>query len=243
MSQVAPNLTLTQLASSSELHTSVLNLNSPSSPDLTATTQSNSNANVITPTDVMKHHLQEVDPESTPNQIKPIEEESQANVIPTSPGVYNYFIGSKSEEKLLSQEYSPADDNPSAHKKVQTIKQLQSQMIKLGIISHQSASSNPANFKVKPDEPNQVPSTAPSHDSTKQSNVPDPVSFPFPNQSKILGTLSSVFKNSSSSHKVPVTKEWTIRVHQGAVSSHLQGRPDNWYKAHFPTIKSDADNI
>ncbi|KAJ9059798.1 hypothetical protein DSO57_1037775 [Entomophthora muscae] len=61
---------------SSELMTPVLNLHSPSSPDPSANTQPNPNENVSTPTDVMKHHLQEVDPESTPNQIKPVEEES-----------------------------------------------------------------------------------------------------------------------------------------------------------------------
>ncbi|KAJ9074904.1 hypothetical protein DSO57_1001889, partial [Entomophthora muscae] len=76
----------TWLASSSELKISVLNLHSPFSPDPTATTQPNPNANVSTSTDVIKHHLQEVNPESTPNQINPFEEESQANATLKSPG-------------------------------------------------------------------------------------------------------------------------------------------------------------
>ncbi|KAJ9055765.1 hypothetical protein DSO57_1000623 [Entomophthora muscae] len=233
----------TQLFSSSELKTFAPNIHSPSSPDPSANTQSNLNENTSTPTDVIKYHLQEVDPDSTPNHIKPVEEESQANATPTSPRVYNYFIGSRSEEELLSQEYSPSNDNPSAHKQVQTVKQPQPQMIELGIISHQSASSNLANSKVKPDVPNQVPSTAPSHELTNQYNGPEPVNFPFPTQSKIIGVLSPVLKNSSPSPKLPMTKGWVTRVHQEAASSHFQRRPDEWYKTPFPTIKSDTDNI
>ncbi|KAJ9075017.1 hypothetical protein DSO57_1000303 [Entomophthora muscae] len=78
---------------SSALKTSIPNLHSPSSSNPSAHTQSNSNENASTPTDVMKHHLQEVDSDSTPNHIKPVEAESQANTTPTSPRVYNYFIG------------------------------------------------------------------------------------------------------------------------------------------------------
>ncbi|KAJ9061626.1 hypothetical protein DSO57_1018632 [Entomophthora muscae] len=89
----------TQLASFSELKTSVLNLHSPSSPDPTAITQPNSNANVSTPTDVMKHNFQENTPAPLPNQSKPAEGESQANATHTSSGISNYSIGSRSEEE------------------------------------------------------------------------------------------------------------------------------------------------
>ncbi|KAJ9076697.1 hypothetical protein DSO57_1023758 [Entomophthora muscae] len=214
-----------------------------SSPSPIGCTQTNPNAPESTPTDVMKHHLQEIDPESTPNQMRPGKENAQANAAPTSPEVSNYFIGLKGEEKLLSQGYPPADDNPSAHKQVQTAKQPQPQMIVPGKNSHQSASSNPTDLKVKPEEPNQVPSAVPSHESASQSNDSNAMDLPSPTQPKILGTLSPVLKNSSSSPKVPVTKGWITRVHQGATSCHFQGRPDEWYKTHLPTIKSDTDNV
>ncbi|KAJ9076540.1 hypothetical protein DSO57_1025149 [Entomophthora muscae] len=41
-----------------------------SSPDPTANNQQNLNADSITPTDLMKHHLQKDDPEPSPNQKK-----------------------------------------------------------------------------------------------------------------------------------------------------------------------------
>ncbi|KAJ9088226.1 hypothetical protein DSO57_1025113 [Entomophthora muscae] len=68
-------------------------------------------------------------PESTHKQIKPADENSPANAIPTSPGASNYFIGSRGDEKLLTQEYYPVDNNVSAHETFQTAKQTQPQMI------------------------------------------------------------------------------------------------------------------
>ncbi|KAJ9055559.1 hypothetical protein DSO57_1002850 [Entomophthora muscae] len=127
------------------------------SHDSHATLQPIPKFNATSPTDVMKNHLQEDVPASPSNQINPVEEDSQAIENPTMPAVSNCFIGSRTEKKPLSQEYSPEDDNPPTQKQVQTAKQPQPQMIELGIISHQSASSNPTNLKMSQTQTPELP--------------------------------------------------------------------------------------
>ncbi|KAJ9074116.1 hypothetical protein DSO57_1009443 [Entomophthora muscae] len=209
------------------------------SPDLPATLKPTHKFNATSPTDVIKHHLMEDVPVSPPNQTNPVKEDPQAFETPTMPAVSNHFIGSRSDEQPLNQEYSPAVNNSPAQKHAQIAKQLQPQIIEQDIISRQSATSN---LQMKPDGPNPKPRTSPSHELSSQSHNPSPENFPS-TQSKVLGTLSPVPKNAFPIPKVPVPKGWTTGVHQGAASSCFQGRPDEWYKNHFPPIKKIADNV
>ncbi|KAJ9085543.1 hypothetical protein DSO57_1012782 [Entomophthora muscae] len=129
------------------------------SPDSPANLQPTSKNNATSPTDVMKHHLLEDVPGFPSNQTNPAKEDPQAFETLTMPAVSNHFIGSRSDEQPLNQEYSPAVNNSPAQKQVQIAKQPQ--IIEQDIISHQSAFSNP---QMKPDEPNPDPRTSPSHE-------------------------------------------------------------------------------
>ncbi|KAJ9061667.1 hypothetical protein DSO57_1018355 [Entomophthora muscae] len=157
----------------------------------------------------------------------------------TMPVVSNHFIGSRSDKQPLNQEYSLAVNNSPAQKQAQISKQPQPQIIEQDIISRQSAACDP---QMKPDGPNPEPRASPSHELSSQSHNPSPENFPS-TQSKILGTLSPVPKNALPIPKIPVPKGWTTGAHQGAASSCFQGIPDEWYKNHFPPIKTDADNV
>ncbi|KAJ9074046.1 hypothetical protein DSO57_1010135, partial [Entomophthora muscae] len=210
-----------------------------SSTDPRATSQPVPQINATSPTDVMRHHLQEDDPDPTPNQKILLKKNPKPVKNPTMPAVSNHSIGSRSDQQPLNQEYSPAVFNSPTQKQVQFVKQPQPQIIEQDIINRQSATSNP---QMKPDEPNPDPRNAPSHELGSQSHNPSPENFLF-TQSKILGTLSPVTKNAFSTPKVPVTKGWTTGAHQRATSSCFQGRPDEWYKNHFPPIKKIADNV
>ncbi|KAJ9088337.1 hypothetical protein DSO57_1024158 [Entomophthora muscae] len=211
----------------------------PPSPDSNANLQPTSQSKATSPTDVMKPHLLKDVPVLPSNQSNPTKEDPQAFETLTMPAVSNHFIGSRSDEQPLNQEYSPTVKNSPAQKQAQIDKQPQPQINKQDIISRQSATSN---SQMKPDEPNPDPGTAPSHELGSQSHNPSTANFPS-TQSKILGTLSPVPKDDLSTPKVPVTKGWTTGAHQGAASSYFQGRPDEWYKNHFPPIKKIADNV
>ncbi|KAJ9074115.1 hypothetical protein DSO57_1009442 [Entomophthora muscae] len=113
LSDLADNPVSTQFPSSK--FSSVLQ----SSPDPRATSQPVPQINATSPTDAIRHHLQEDDPDPTPNQINPVEEESQANENPTMPAVSNHSIGSRSDEQPLNQEYSPSVKNFPTQKQVQ----------------------------------------------------------------------------------------------------------------------------
>ncbi|KAJ9090561.1 hypothetical protein DSO57_1001015 [Entomophthora muscae] len=156
--------------------------------------------------------------------------------------ISNHFIGSRSDEQPLSQEYSPSVNNSPAQKQFLIAKQPHPQKIEQDIINCQSASSNLTNPQMKPDEPNPDPRAFSSHELSSQSHNPSPGNFPS-TQSKIIGSISPVPKNAFPIPKVPVTKGWTNGAHQGAASSCFQGRPDEWYKNHFPPIKKDTDNV
>ncbi|KAJ9058302.1 hypothetical protein DSO57_1013787 [Entomophthora muscae] len=196
----------------------------PPSPDSLANLQPASKNNTTSPNDVMKHHLLEDVPVFPSNQTNSTKEDPQALKILKMPAVSNHLIGSSSEDQPLNQEYSPAVNNFPVQKQIQIDKQPQPQIIEKDIISRQSATSNP---QMKPAEPNPETRTFPSHELGSQSHNPSPENFPS-TQSKILGTLSPVPKNAFSTPKVPVTKDWTTGVHQGAASSCFQGRPDEW---------------
>ncbi|KAJ9055396.1 hypothetical protein DSO57_1004258 [Entomophthora muscae] len=212
------------------------------SPDSLANLQLTFKNNTTLPTDVMKHYLLEDVPVFSSNQTNSAKKDPQAFETLTMPAVSNHFIGSRSDEQPLNQEYSPAINNSPAQKQVQIAEQPQPQIIEQVIISRQSAFSNPTNPQMKPDEPNPDPRAFPSHELSSQSHNPSPENFPS-TKSKILGTLSPIPKNAFPIPKVPVTKGWTTGAHQGATSSCFQGRADKWYKNHFPPIRKDADNV
>ncbi|KAJ9052488.1 hypothetical protein DSO57_1033615 [Entomophthora muscae] len=174
----------------------------PPSPDSHANLQPTSKNKATSPTDVMKHHLLKDVSVFPSNQTNPTKEDPQAFETLTMPAVPNHFIGSRSDEQPLNQEYSPAVNNSPAQKQVQISKQPQPQIIEQDIISCQSATSNP---QMKPDKPNPDPRTFPSYELGSQSHNPSPENFPS-TQSKILGTLSPVPNNAFSTPKVPVIK-------------------------------------
>ncbi|KAJ9088819.1 hypothetical protein DSO57_1019255, partial [Entomophthora muscae] len=98
---------------------------SPPSPDSLANLQPISKNNATSPTDVMKHHLLEDVPGFPFNQTNPAKEDPQAFETLTMPAVSNHFIGSRSDEQPLNQEYSPAVKNSPAQNHAQISKQPQ----------------------------------------------------------------------------------------------------------------------
>ncbi|KAJ9088694.1 hypothetical protein DSO57_1020604 [Entomophthora muscae] len=175
------------------------------SPDSLANLQPTSKNNATSPTDVIKHHLLEDVSVFPSNQTNPAKEDPQAFETLTMPTVSNHFIGSRSDEQPLSQEYSPAVNNSPAQKQVQIARQPQPQIIEQVIISCQSASRNLTNPQMKPDEPNPDPRAFHIHELSSQYHNPSPENFPS-TQSKILGTISPVPKSAFPIPKVPVTK-------------------------------------
>ncbi|KAJ9074369.1 hypothetical protein DSO57_1007217 [Entomophthora muscae] len=77
----------------------------PLSPDSLANLQPTSKNNATSPTDVMKHHLLEDVPVFPSNQTNPAKEDPQAFETLTMPSVSNHFIGSRSDEQPLNQEF------------------------------------------------------------------------------------------------------------------------------------------
>ncbi|KAJ9077149.1 hypothetical protein DSO57_1019461 [Entomophthora muscae] len=97
----------------------------PSSPDSLANLQPTSKNNATSLTDVMKHHLLEDVPVFPSNKTNPAKEDPQAFETLTMPAVSNHFIGSRSDEQPLNQEYSPAVNNSPAQKQARIAKQSQ----------------------------------------------------------------------------------------------------------------------
>ncbi|KAJ9077168.1 hypothetical protein DSO57_1019326 [Entomophthora muscae] len=91
---------------------------SPPSPDSHANLQSISQNKATSPTDVMKHHLLEDVPVFPSNQTNPTKKDPQAFETLIMPAVSNHFIGSRSDEQPLNQEYSPAANNSPTQKQV-----------------------------------------------------------------------------------------------------------------------------
>ncbi|KAJ9079126.1 hypothetical protein DSO57_1038708 [Entomophthora muscae] len=64
-----------------------------------------------------------------------------------------------------------------------------------------------------------------------------------PAQAKSPKFQSTLPKPLPTTSQMPVPKSWDSKSPQGLISSIFQGRPDEWYKTHFPPLKSSADNV
>ncbi|KAJ9051844.1 hypothetical protein DSO57_1000505 [Entomophthora muscae] len=189
---------------------------------------------------MVKHLHQSVTLETSANQNPSNEEDNQIHAVQTSTGNPSNITGLISEVKPFCQEVRIHEDTHSTPSHATPDEQILHPIAASDKNNHQSVSHN---LKMKQATPAQVPKPIPSTDHPGQSQPPVMKRSQYPSQPTIPENSPILPENPLSPPKMPGPQGWVTTALQGAASSLFQGRPDEWYKSHFPSLKPNTDNV